>query len=103
MVKLSLNMLLYNVSIYMYLGTTSEFKRKFETPILRGRDACATDKEMQLGKERLCDLASIVNRWVLTLDAYLKATINFGYRFGTLVHLVGTNFSVFWVTLQKPI
>lgn len=43
-------------------GTTTEFKRRFETPILRGRDACASDKETQLGKERLAELASIVNR-----------------------------------------
>ena len=44
------------------LGTTSEFKRRFETPILRGRDAFATDKETALGLERLAELAELVNR-----------------------------------------
>ena len=44
------------------LGTTSEFKRKFETPILRGRDASATDKDTKIGQEKLIELASIVNR-----------------------------------------
>lgn len=46
------------------LGTTSEFKRRFETPILRGRDACATDKETSLGQQRLAELADLVNRWI---------------------------------------
>lgn len=44
------------------LGTTSEFKRKFEGPILRGRDAFASDKETALGQERLAELAALVNR-----------------------------------------
>ena len=44
------------------LGTASEFKRKFETPILRGRDADATDDEHKKGNERLQELLSIVNR-----------------------------------------
>ncbi len=45
------------------LGTTSQFKRRFETPILRGRDASASDKEIALGKERLGELADIVNKY----------------------------------------
>ena len=44
------------------LGTTSEFKKKFEGPILRGRDAYASDKETALGQERLAELAGLVNR-----------------------------------------
>ncbi len=44
------------------LGTTSEFKRRFETPILKGRDACASERETALGKERLAELADIVNK-----------------------------------------
>ena len=45
-----------------HTGTTLEFKRRFETPILRGRDASASDKETRLGEERVSELASIVNR-----------------------------------------
>ena len=44
------------------LGTTGEFKRRFEGPILRGRDAFASDKETQVGRERLAELAELVNR-----------------------------------------
>lgn len=35
------------------IGTAQEFKRKFETPILRGRDASSTDAEHKKGQERL--------------------------------------------------
>ena len=34
-------------------GTAQEFKRRFETPILRGRDADATDTDHQKGEEKL--------------------------------------------------
>jgi len=44
------------------LGSTHQFKRKFETPILRGRDASASDKDVALGKERLGQLADLVNK-----------------------------------------
>ena len=34
-------------------GTAQEFKRKFENPILRGRDADATENEHKRGQEKL--------------------------------------------------
>lgn len=34
-------------------GTAQEFKRKFETPIMRGRDAAATDDEHLRGEQKL--------------------------------------------------
>lgn len=37
----------------MCKGTAAEFRRKFELPILKGRDAAATDAEHQRGKEKL--------------------------------------------------
>lgn len=41
----------------LYLkGTAQEFKKKFETPILRGRDADATDAEHKKGKEKLLEV-----------------------------------------------
>ncbi|XP_019856085.1 PREDICTED: DNA repair and recombination protein RAD54-like isoform X1 [Amphimedon queenslandica] len=51
------------------LGTTSEFRRHFEGPILRGRDASATDKAVQLGQERLQELSSIVNKCIIRRTA----------------------------------
>ncbi|CAI8028357.1 DNA repair and recombination protein RAD54-like [Geodia barretti] len=53
------------------LGTTTEFKRRFETPILRGRDASASDRDIERGKERLTELAAIVNRCIIRRTAAL--------------------------------
>lgn len=38
------------------LGSVQEFKRKFETPILRGRDADASDTDHQKGAEKLTEV-----------------------------------------------
>lgn len=43
-------------------GTAQEFKKRFELPILKGRDADASDKDRQTGEEKLKELISIVNR-----------------------------------------
>jgi DNA repair and recombination RAD54-like protein len=47
------------------LGTAAEFRKKFETPILRGRDAAASDAEQKHGGEKLVELASIVNKCII--------------------------------------
>ena len=39
--------------IYYVLGTAQEFRKKFETYILRGRDAEATESERKRGEEKL--------------------------------------------------
>lgn len=40
------------------LGTAAEFRKKFETPILRGRDADATDADQKVGEEKLREVLS---------------------------------------------
>lgn len=45
------------------LGTAQEFRKKFERAILRSRDADASEKDHELGKERLDELISIVSRY----------------------------------------
>ncbi|KAL3046951.1 hypothetical protein OYC64_021220 [Pagothenia borchgrevinki] len=62
------------------LGTAQEFKKRFELPILRGRDAEASDKDRQIGEERLKELISIVNRCLIRrtsdiLSKYLPVKI----------------------------
>ena len=42
-----------------------EFRRKFETPILRGQDAMATDNERKIAQERLTELVTIVNKCLI--------------------------------------
>lgn len=47
------------------LGTAAEFRRRFEVPILRGRDAEATDDEQKAGEAKLqeveCELVSMTD------------------------------------------
>ncbi|MFH4976487.1 hypothetical protein AB6A40_003196 [Gnathostoma spinigerum] len=47
------------------LGSASEFKKKFENLILRGRDADATDMQRERGDAALAEMASIVNRCII--------------------------------------
>eukprot|EP00092_Neocalanus_flemingeri_P002665 GFUD01002853.1.p1 GENE.GFUD01002853.1~~GFUD01002853.1.p1 ORF type:complete len:758 (-),score=233.91 GFUD01002853.1:204-2477(-) len=47
------------------LGTAQEFRKKFEIPILRGRDADATDATASRGQEVLKEMADIVNRSII--------------------------------------
>jgi len=47
------------------LGTAPEFKRKFENPILRGRDADSTDEDHKRMQEKLAELAELVNRCII--------------------------------------
>ncbi|KAB1268139.1 DNA repair and recombination protein RAD54-like [Camelus dromedarius] len=62
------------------LGTAHEFKKHFELPILKGRDAAASEEDRQLGEERLRELTSIVNRCLIRrtsdiLSKYLPVKI----------------------------
>lgn len=61
-------------------GTANEFRRRFENPILRGRDADATDDAHKIGTERLAELATLVNRCIIRrtqalLSKYLPVKI----------------------------
>jgi SNF2 family DNA or RNA helicase len=47
------------------LGTAATFRKHFENPILRGRDADATEADHQRGVEKLAELAAIVNRCII--------------------------------------
>jgi len=47
------------------LGTAQEFRRQYETPIVRGQDSCATDSERKKAAERLEQLISLVNRCLI--------------------------------------
>ncbi|XP_043858264.1 DNA repair and recombination protein RAD54-like [Dromiciops gliroides] len=62
------------------LGTAQEFKKHFELPILKGRDADASEEARQKGEERLRELVSIVNRCLIRrtsdiLSKYLPVKI----------------------------
>lgn len=48
-----------------YLGTRLEFRKKYEIPILRGRDASGTDADQLKGNERLKELLQLVNKFII--------------------------------------
>uniref|UniRef100_A0A8D0GWF4 RAD54 like n=1 Tax=Sphenodon punctatus TaxID=8508 RepID=A0A8D0GWF4_SPHPU len=62
------------------LGTAQEFKKHFELPILKGRDAAASEGDRHKGEERLKELIGIVNRCLIRrtsdiLSKYLPVKI----------------------------
>ncbi|PSN64271.1 helicase swr1 [Corynespora cassiicola Philippines] len=48
-----------------YLGTRMEFRKQYEIPILRGRDADGTDEDRKKGDERLAELLALVNKFII--------------------------------------
>lgn len=48
-----------------YLGTRNEFRKKYEIPILRGRDAAGTDADRKRGDECLAELLTLVNKFII--------------------------------------
>jgi DNA repair and recombination RAD54-like protein len=47
------------------LGTRLEFRKRFELPILRGRDADASEADRKRGDECLSELLAIVNKFII--------------------------------------
>ena len=47
------------------LGTRNDFRKKYELPILRGRDAAGTDDDRKKGDECLAELLTIVNKFII--------------------------------------
>ncbi|KAJ2480917.1 DNA-dependent ATPase protein rad54 [Coemansia sp. RSA 2320] len=47
------------------LGSTQEFRKKYELPILRGRDSLATDAEQQAGDLKLTELNGIASKVII--------------------------------------
>jgi len=47
------------------LGSRAEFRKKYELPILRGRDAAGTDEQRKKGDECLKELLTLVNKFII--------------------------------------
>ncbi|KAL2794762.1 vacuolar protein 14 C-terminal Fig4p binding-domain-containing protein [Aspergillus keveii] len=47
------------------LGSQNEFRKRFEIPILKGRDAAGTEEDRKKGDERLLELSGIVNKFII--------------------------------------
>jgi len=71
---------MFNTACPGLLGTNNDFRKNYEIPILKGRDAGATDKELQKGFERSEKLIELCSRFMLrrtnsVLKKYLPAKI----------------------------
>ncbi|KAL7748994.1 DNA-dependent ATPase protein rad54 [Sorochytrium milnesiophthora] len=62
---------LLNFSCPGLLGTESEFRKNFENPILRGRDAMASDKDREICQQKLLDLAALASKVIIRRTASL--------------------------------
>ncbi|QKX63417.1 uncharacterized protein TRUGW13939_10587, partial [Talaromyces rugulosus] len=79
------------------LGTQNEFRKKFEIPILRGRDAAATDEARKKGDERLAELSAIVNKFIIRrTNDILSKYLPMKYE-----HVVFCNLSEFQLSLYN--
>jgi DNA repair and recombination RAD54-like protein len=47
------------------LGTRAEFRKRYEIPILRGRDAAGSDKDRERGDQCVKDLLAVVNKFII--------------------------------------
>ncbi|KAI9822145.1 MAG: DNA-dependent ATPase protein rad54 [Thelocarpon impressellum] len=47
------------------LGSRGDFRKQYEIPILRGRDAAGTDLDRKKGDERLAELLTLVNKFII--------------------------------------
>ncbi|KAL4994975.1 vacuolar protein 14 C-terminal Fig4p binding-domain-containing protein [Aspergillus recurvatus] len=79
------------------LGSQNEFRKRFEIPILKGRDAAGTEEDRKKGDERLAELSNIVNKFIIRrtndiLSKYLPVKYE---------HVVFCNLSQFQLGLYK--
>ncbi|KAL9110114.1 MAG: hypothetical protein Q9227_005308 [Pyrenula ochraceoflavens] len=47
------------------LGSRNDFRKKYELPILRGRDAAGSDADRQKGDEAVSELLGVVNKFII--------------------------------------
>lgn len=79
------------------LGSRLEFRKNFEIPILRGRDADGTELDVTKGTEKLKELGGIVNKFIIRrtndiLSKYLPVKYE---------HVVFCNLSPFQLAIYK--
>lgn len=47
------------------LGSRADFRKNYENPILRGRDADGTEKDREKGDQKLSELGALVNKFII--------------------------------------
>ncbi|KAG0203509.1 DNA-dependent ATPase protein rad54 [Mortierella sp. GBA30] len=79
------------------LGSTTEFRKNYELPILRGRDSEASEQEQELSNKKLTELSGVVSKFIIRrtndiLSKYLPTKFE---------HVVFCKLSSFQLNLYK--
>ncbi|KAG0307228.1 DNA-dependent ATPase protein rad54, partial [Dissophora globulifera] len=79
------------------LGSTAEFRKNYELPILRGRDSEASDKDQEISNQKLTELSGVVSKFIIRrtndiLSKYLPTKFE---------HVVFCQLSPFQMALYK--
>ena len=70
------------------LGTRLEFRKQYELPILKGRDAAGSDADRAKGDERLKELLTLVNKFIIRrTNDILSKYLPVKYEHLSLIHI----------------
>ncbi|KAL7329132.1 DNA-dependent ATPase protein rad54 [Mucor circinelloides] len=85
------------------LGTPNEFRRNYENPILRGRDADATEKEREISDEKVAEFWNIVSKFTIRrTNDILTKYLPVKYEHVVFCKLAPLQESLYNVFLESP-
>ena len=85
------------------LGTRMEFRKQYELPILRGRDAAGTDADQKKGNERLAELLALVNKFIIRrTNDILSKYLPVKYEHVVFCHLAPFQLDIYKHFIQSP-
>jgi DNA repair and recombination RAD54-like protein len=85
------------------LGTRQEFRSKYELAILKGRDALASETERRRGDEKLSELLSTVNKFIIRrTNDILSKYLPVKYEHVVFVHLSPLQKALYNYFLTSP-
>jgi DNA repair and recombination protein RAD54 and RAD54-like protein len=85
------------------LGTRQEFRSKYELAILKGRDALATEQERAKGDEKLSELLSTVNKFIIRrTNDILSKYLPVKYEHVVFIHLSPLQKALYGYFLTSP-
>lgn len=86
-----------------YLGTRMEFRKQYEIPILRGRDAAGSELDQQKGNERLAELLTKVNKFIIRrTNDILSKYLPVKYEHVVFCHLAPFQKDLYNYFIQSP-
>ena len=85
------------------LGTRLEFRKNFEIPILKGRDADGSERDVLKGVEKLKELATIVNKFIIRrTNDILSKYLPVKYEHVVFCHLSPFQLSIYKHFVSSP-